>query len=315
MLTNKLNLPEPIWRASNAAMYSKGDSRYSVTELLLPPRIGALRRYYADVIVEDCADHIASLEGKMWHLLFEKAGAPDTGAILEERLYWEFDGVKISGAMDHTILRDGMLDDYKTCSVYAVRAHLREPKWEWVWQLNLYRLLRAKHGQAIDKLRIIARMRDWMLPQALAAIDSGGDYPPHETMPLDVPVLPLDEVEEFVRIRIKLHLDADAQVEQYGPEAASLPLCTDEERWRSPVEWAHMRPNRKSAVKVYRGPTAQQDAEYALAHEPDAYLEQRGGVYRRCKFYCPIGRAGLCTQWNADKDTQPAEAVDTSAFE
>lgn len=315
MLTNKLGLPEPIHRAANAAVYSKGDARYSVTELLLPPRLGALRRFYADLLVEDCADHIAALEGKMWHLLFEQAGAPETGAILEERLYWDFDGVKISGAMDHTILEGELLDDYKTCSVYAVRSHLKSPKWEWVWQLNIYRLLRAKYGQAIDKLRIIARARDWMLPRALESAASGGDYPPHETMPLDVPILSLDEVEAFVHERIKLALDADSQIEQYGPQATTLPLCTDEERWRSPVEWAHMRPNRKSAVKVYRGPTAQQDAEYALAHEPEAYLEQRGGVYRRCRFYCAVGRAGVCIQWEADKDKQPEEAIDTSAFE
>lgn len=315
MLTNKFNLPEPIYRAAVANHYSKGAADYSVTELLLPPRLGALRRFHAAKLVEDVADCIDSLEGQMWHLLFYQAGAPSTGAILEERLYATFNGMTISGAMDHTLLTEGQLDDYKNCSVYAVKACLQEPKWEWVWQLNIYRLLRAIHGQQIDSLRIIARMRDWLLPRAIAAAETEGDYPQHPIAVIPIPIHPLAEVEAFVKERIELHRNADRWIEA---QAAPEPFCTDEERWRSPVEYALMVPGRKNAVKLFKGPTAQADAEAALLQTENGRLEQRGGIYRRCRFYCPAGRAGLCTQWENTKLSQPAlssTCVDTSAFE
>jgi len=317
--SNQLNLPEPFLRAAEAREYSKGDARYSVTELIDPPRYGALRRLYKDVIVEDIADNIGSLMGTMFHKMLEYSGAPKTGAILEERLYAEVDGVKISGAMDHTILTGaGQLDDYKETKVYSVRQALRHGKPEWTAQLNIYRWLRALHGQQVEALNIIARMKDWNMAFAIADAQKEvpGDYPAHEIAVVPITVWPLEKTEAYVRDRIQLHLAADAWVARLenGEGSHNPPFCSDEERWRNPTRWAVMKEGRKTAIKLYDD---KPEADFVAGQTKGGYVEQRGGEYKRCMLWCSVGRAGLCTQWEADKAAAPSASniIDTSVFD
>lgn len=317
MLTNKLSLPEPFHRAAERSLHNKGDGvRYSVTELIDSPRKGALTRLYGDMIVEDVADRVDALMGTMFHKMLEAAGAPETGAILEERLYAEVDGIRISGAMDHTLLEaDGTLDDFKTCKCYAVLQHKRYGKFEWIAQTNIYRWLRALHGQQVERLRIIPWIKDWNMEMAIKSAATEGDYPEHAIVALDVPVWPLAEVEKYVRERVRLHVEADIWAEGIGTNEYPEPLCTDEERWRKPHWFAVMKPGRKSALPGKHKTLA--EAQYAATQTPTAYVEERGGQYNRCINYCSIGRGGLCTQWNADQAAGAATTieVDTSAFD
>lgn len=314
MLTNKLNLPEPFHQAALKRLYSKGKARYSVTELIDPPRLGALKRLYDGVIVEDIADNIDSLMGTMFHKMLEAAGAGNTGAILEERLYAELDGVVFSGAMDHTLLgAEGCLDDYKTSKVYGVLVHKRIGKFEWIAQTNIYRYLRALHNQTVERLRVIAWMKDWDLGRALASAEKGGDYPEHAIVALDVPVWPLEDTEKYVKERIALHVAADTWASGIMTESGE-PLCTDEERWRDKHHYVVMKPNRKSAMPGKYD--TEGEARYAASQVLGGWVEERGGTYKRCLLYCPVGRAGLCEQWERDKAAKPTVGfIDTSAFD
>lgn len=316
MLTNKLNLPEPFLLAAEKRIYSKGKARYSVTELNDPARLGALKRLYSGVIVEDIADNIASLMGTMFHQMLETAGVEEKGAILEERLYAELDGVVISGGMDHVKLDgDGTLHDYKTTKVYSVLMHKRYGKFEWIAQTNIYRYLQALHGRHVETLKIVPWMKDWDLGRSILSQQKGGDYPEHEIVSLDVPVWDLEDTEAYVRERIRLHVAADewaAQLPDPSPETIE-PLCTDAERWREPVKWALMAAHRKTAIKKY---DTEEEAKFLAAQTKGGYVEIRGGTYKRCLLYCPVGRAGLCSQWERDKSANPAaSSIDTSAFD
>lgn len=336
MLTNKLGLPEPILRAAEAEMYSKGDARYSVTELLKPPRMAALQRLYRDVIVEDVADQIWSVLGKIGHGILEASGAPETGAILEERLYMDVAGVRVSGAMDHTVLLPtGQLDDYKFTNVYSVS---RGCKAEWEEQLNLYRLLRTVNGQAVERLRIVAILRDWLLSRARAAghlyestgFDEEGNtvykfvkeepgawYPAQQVVTVDVKMWPIQQAQLFIEGRVAAHLAADEWATHLAAGTLSditEPRCTDADRWKKPDVYACMKEGRKTAIKKY---DTKGEAEYAATQQKGGYVEFRPGPYTRCIDYCSVGRAGLCSQWEADKKQGAATAleVDTSAFD
>jgi len=59
-LTNNLRLPDPMVRAVGNDSYTKGDADISVTELLTPPQLRALRIKHHDEIVEDVSDRIWS---------------------------------------------------------------------------------------------------------------------------------------------------------------------------------------------------------------------------------------------------------------
>jgi len=310
MLTNLLNLPEPILRAAERDAYSKGDADYSVTELIKPARMAALQRLYADTIVEDVADNIWSLLGRLGHSMLEAAGAPETGAILEERLYATVLGKRISGQMDHTILRPtGVLDDYKFVSVWAVLDGIK-PEWE--AQLNLYAWLRSLAGQTVTALRVIAMLRDWSIAKARTESEKGR-YPKRQVAAIDVPLWPLDKVVAFVEERVWAHSQADEWATHPESFGAREPLCSDEERWVRPVKWALMKGENKRATKLY---DQRQDAEMSAQAAKGFRVERRGGEPIRCIDYCSVGRAGLCGQWNAEKVLlSTSELVDTSAFD
>lgn len=310
MLTNKLNLPEPILRAAEHEMYSKGDARYSVTELIKPARMAALQRLYGDAIVEDVADNIWSVLGRIGHGILEASGAPVTGAILEERLYADVLGVRISGAMDHTVLLPtGCLDDYKFTNVYAVSHGV---KFEWEAQLNIYAWLRGLRGQVIERLRVVAMLRDWIISRARAAVLSGGHYPEHQVVTIDIPLWPFEKTQQYVEERVNAHLLADEWAS--GVHPVDEPLCSDEERWVRPTRYAFMKKNRKTAVKLY---DSLEEAQMVANATPGGYTEVRGGEPVRCIDYCTVGRAGLCTQYESDKPrfASTANAIDTSAFD
>lgn len=310
MLTNILNLPEPVLRACEREVYSKGDARYSATELIKPARMGALQRLYGDAIVEDVADHIQSLFGRVVHMILQLSGAPETGAILEERLYAEVGGVCISGAMDHCLLYpNGKLADYKTAMCWSV---MQPEKFEWEAQTNIYAWLEAQHDRIITELEIVAFLKDWTVRKART--DTTGRYPKQAVVSLPVMLWPLEKTQAYLEERVAAHQSADQWAEGLKGHPAKLePYCTDAERWTSPTAWALMKKGNKRATKIY-GTRA--DAELAAASASNFSVEERLGEARRCMDYCSPGRAGFCTQWNEDKVLRGSVgSVDMSAFE
>jgi hypothetical protein len=335
--SNRLNLPAPLVRAAEKARegYSKGAAKYSVTELIGPPREAALMRVYGQFITEDIADVLTAMYGSLIHKIIELGGPGPEGAVLEERIFAEVDGILISGAMDHTLFYpDGAIEDWKFTATYSV---LGKVKAEWEAQLNLYKFLRETQGHIITKLRIVALLRDWSIAQARQAghaweytyrddntIDvfrspdpeqpneeAERRYPAQGQKTLDVPVWDPVHTFDYLRTRIQLHLEADKWAEAEADkwtEALSTkqryeglePYCSDEERWTRPVKWAHMKHSRKTAVHLYQ---TEEEAHFAANAAPGSYVEMRGGERTRCLDWCVPGRAGLCTQWNADRPT------------
>ena len=70
--TNRAELPQAIVDAVKNDSYSKGEADISVTELLLLPRLAALREKHANEIVEDESDRIWSLFGQAMHTVLER---------------------------------------------------------------------------------------------------------------------------------------------------------------------------------------------------------------------------------------------------
>lgn len=341
MYSNRLSLPEPLVRAAVKARekYSKGDARYSVTELIGPTREGALQRKYGDFITEDIADVLPALYGTLMHKIIEEGGAPKSGARLEERLYATVDGVRISGAMDHTLFYpDGTIEDWKFTSAYNVMGKL---KFEWEAQLNFYKWFREEDGHAITKLRIVALLRDWSISKARQAghdweykvrddgvvdvfrapdpeqpnEEASRKYPAQGQRTLEVPLWSHDDTLTYIKNRIQLHNIADEWIDAIAagkPYDGLEPFCTDEDRWSKPVKYAHMKHTRKTAVHLYDN----ENEAYLVANAaPGSYVEVRGGERTKCLDWCLPGRAGLCTQWNADRPTGKVVAQLENVYE
>ena len=303
-ITNKHGLPETIIRALEDDEYSKGDAVLSVTQLITPPRIVLLQSLNESSLVVDAVDRIPALFGSAVHKIIEKGERDIPGHIIEERLFVEVNGWKISGAVDLQIDRgDGTweINDYKVTSVYSVMS--AKPEWE--QQLNLYAaMMRQSHGRQVASLKIIAILRDWQRKQA----EISQNYPQSQILSVDVPLWSNEVQDQFLVDRVTAHQDAKKAVDSNQ----SPPYCSNDERWLRNESWAVMKEGRKSAVKLYDN---KEDAEAAVEQlgpmrglSTGHYIEHRPGTYTRCAGnYCLV--AQFCRQWQDELGAGAGEST------
>lgn len=277
-ITNVLGLPEAIVRAVTRDTYSKGRAEFSVTELMLPPRVRALRRRHRHEIVEDVADVLYRLIGQLGHLVLERAGKGSKD-IVEKRFFASVAKHVISGQSDLVKSGDHWTGyDYKFTSIWTVKDG---PKPEWIAQLNILRLL-AKLDQKIEipELSNVAIYRDWSKREARR--DEA--YPQHPVGVFPVPVWTYEETEAFVAARIALHLAA----------AKELPECTPEERWAKPDSWRVLKTiDSKRAVKG--GVFTDQLEANKFAAKKGLIVVYAPAESIRCLDYCDV--APFCSQF------------------
>lgn len=321
-LTNKHNLPEPVVDAVKNDTYNKGKAGYSVTELISPPRIRVLREQHWEELEEDVVDRIWSLMGQLMHLLLERAsykGKLSFGQIqvvlnelqekgseidlseffkrlvslftagklmLEERLFVEISGVRVSGSPDRfeaVTLDEGILDDWKFVTVYKT---LHGVPAEYEQQLNMYAYILRKHGVPVTRARLRMPLRDWSKREARR---EGPPYPPVQFVTMEVPLWPDAKVLAFMEERVRLHEAAKT----------NLPECTPEERWAKPTKYAVMKKGNKRAINgglkdgyeeaqaLAEGLTQGTGVSHSVEHRP--------GESIRCQDYCPVAK--FCSQW------------------
>ena len=258
-ITNKFNLPEPVFLALTEDNYSRGDSNRSVTQLIDSPRARIQRSEMDSKVEEDVSDRIWIAMGNAIHLMFEKYAK---GKYLpEERLFAEVDGWTISGAIDIQYNKDLThveLTDYKCTSVWSVIFGKDDVDSAWAKQLNFYAWL-AEQSKAVivDKLKILVVLRDWRMRDAMN--NARGDYPQTPIMELEIPLWSEDDRDNYVHDRVRIHQNAEFQRITGGV----LPLCTDEERWKNPATYAVMKGKNKRAVRVLD-----------TAEEADKYIDK-----------------------------------------
>lgn len=288
-ITNRFNLPVTLLNAVKDDEYDRGDSVLSVTQLISSPRIVLLQDLNADNLTADVVDRVPALLGTAVHKIIEKGSKDIPNHIVEERLFAEILGWKISGAVDLQIDNgDGTweINDYKVTSVYSVM----DEKIEWIQQLNSYAFLAMQaHGRSVTRLRIIAILRDWQRKQA----EMKPDYPQSQVLAVDIPLWTDEQQSDFVHTRVALHQEAKKMVDSGG----AVPYCTDQERWLRGETWAVMKEGRKSAVKLYGN--EEDSINYSSGLGDGHYVEHRPGTPVRCAGnYCMV--AQWCRQYQEE---------------
>lgn len=270
-ITNKYNLPNAIVRSLESD-YEYKEKRYSVTTLLNPVRETLLKRRYHDEIETDAVDMIWALWGTGIHKILENQN--DDDEISEVKLEHTFvNDYTISGIADFIDLKNNVIIDYKSTSVYQYNNKDSHKKWK--LQLQMYAYLNYKIcGLWIDKGQIWLFMRDWSKGKLL----QGYDYPSHPVASVEFDLGIPDDIEGWMLE----HLDLLIQNETIADN--DLPLCTLEERWNSGDTFAIMKLTNKRAIKLH---STMQDAEEHLANLNDDYwIEERKGIDRKCLDYC-----------------------------
>ena len=280
-LTNKHNLPKPIVSAvSNDQYWNPAD--IGTTTLISPPRIRVLKK--RNHLTEDVSDLIYPLCGNNTHAILERI--TDINCLKEWRFYLDVFGWLISGQIDLYEYDTRTLSDYKLTSMWSF-IHGAKP--EHIAQMNINKYLIEKSPYKdflpIEKLQIVMIFRDWS--KIKASYDAS--YLQSQVGVQDIPIWPVEIVEQYVFMRVLLHQEAEET------PSDELLECTQEERWEKPTKYAVMKKGRKSAIRVLdENYIAEQYIEDNNLDDKH-YIDVRKGESTRCKHYCYVNQ--FCNQY------------------
>ena len=272
-ITNKHGLPLALVEAVRNDPY-RGGGDITATALIDAPYRRLLFKQHATKIEADVSERIWSLLGQAVHHILERAG---TDTLVEERLFADMKGWKLSGQFDRLHLASKTLSDYKVTTTYKAKG---DPNW--TRQLNILRWLAHQNGLTVEHLEIVAIFRDWRASE----VDRNPDYPKTPAAVIPIDVWPLEQTEMYIADRVGLHQAMQAQ------DNRTAPICSDEERWYSGTTYALMKDGGKRAVKVVDDLNLL--SEESVKQE-GYHVEIRSGRYRRCESYCEVAR--WCTAY------------------
>lgn len=277
IITNKNNLPAPIYNAIIANPYSKGEADISATDLIDSPQLVALREEHIDELKADASDLVYSLLGQAMHSVLERGGIQSGKGESESRLYTTINGWTLSGQFDY-IDENNVLWDWKFVSTYEYIHGVKTSREE---QLNVYAALARYNGYKVSGLRVGFIFRDW---SQWGGRNTDG-YPSTQAVEIPIPLWTDQEQDDYIQQRILLH-----QAARSATPAKRTP-CTDAERWAKPEQWAIYQAANKRATKVM---DSEQDANNFLAALQATYpkrkyhIQHRPGASTRCESYCPV---------------------------
>lgn len=283
-ITNKFNIPQTFVNVVKRPQYTKGNANLSVTELLNSPRIVQLRTKHIDELESDVSEMVWSLFGTAVHNILEHG--KDDNHIVEERLFTQFEGWKISGAIDlQEVQSDGVdIKDYKVTSAWSVQ----QEKAEWISQLNCYAWLVEKvKGQRVRSIQIVGIVRDWSRRDA----ENKETYPQAPIVTIDIPLWTFEQREEYIRGRLVLHNEALFN-KQVGD---ALPECTPDEMWEKPTVYAIKKIGGVRAKTLFGElDRAEAELEKLNAKKTEYHIEVREGERTRCEKFCQVSQ--FCSQ-------------------
>ena len=275
--------------------YNAGDTDYSVTTLLNPPRVVHLNKRHADQVPQFVSNQIHSFTGTAVHEYIEKMLGlrfPNGDVFkMEERLRINILGRKISGAYDFLLMNKKILYDLKTTSTWKA---VFGDKSEWRDQQNMYRFMYwKKYGVSIDSLRIFTIYRDWSLAQMYR---SGPKYPKQRCVEYRLPVLEFDVIEKYMHDRVGIMIDTEDTADD------DLPECTFDDMWCDPDTVAVKSTRLQRAVRVLSCMEAAEnfvekylEGDKCKDKENMLSFEVRPSVRKRCEDWCPAN--GYCNQY------------------
>lgn len=313
MITNNTNIPLPlaVWAVHDDYDYVDMPNYVSATRLLKPIKQLILgSRVPKELIQEDVSDYISRAFGHTIHAAIEKAwlngyidnltklGYPkkviesikinvppekikagDIPVYIEQRAFRQCAGYTIGGKYD--MVAEGIVHDFKSTSAYSWVFEKNNEDYK--LQMSIYRWLNPKVITS-DFGRICYIFTDWQKAQAR----SNPNYPQSRLEYVDIPLLSLNETENFIRTKLQL-------IQKYSTAVESdIPECTDEELWRTEPSYKYY----ADATKI----SGRSTKNFKDLTEARQFQASKGGIgtiitvpgeVKRCA-YCSA--APICTQ-------------------
>ena len=240
-ITNIYDFPPQVYDAVVKSRYSGESAKhdFSVTDLLRPPHMRALRKKHWHDLRVDVSEKVAAFRGRAIHEAIRQTTEVDAVSLPEERLYATLNGVTISGESDvyyHDRSTDQMvIADYKSSKTYAYTNE--DHRHEYDAQLNLYAWLWRQHGYKVDRIEIVFIFDGWIRANA-----GKGDYPDAPVKRLQFDLWTDEVCEGFIDYRVAYHRQA---------AAGEITGCTPEERWEKPTKYRVWKHGGKAPSKTF----------------------------------------------------------------
>jgi hypothetical protein len=200
---------------------------------------------------------------------------------LEQRSYRQMGQHTISGKFD--FVGEGRVEDFKTTSTYTAMNNTNDTKY--IQQGSLYRWLNPTIITK-DEMAIQFIFTDWSAARAR----SEPNYPQSRIQQRILPLQSVAETERFVTTKL-----AQIDAHKDTPEE-SLPLCTDEDLWRSVPVYKYYK-NPEKTARSTKNFDSKQEAMIRNAEDGGkGIVVERPGQVTACK-YC--NAFSVCTQKDA----------------
>lgn len=279
--TNLFHLPQSISDAITKETYdlNKLDPKYiSVTTLINPPIVRQLYQRHFDDIEEDLSENVWRLLGSAVHSVLERTDKPDR--LIEERINIQIGDRFVSGKPD--LYEDGnIISDYKVTSTWTIIYRDKDKDKQWEKQLNCYAWLYRKAGFQVDKLRVIAILRDWQKSKA----QKDNSYPQIPIVVVEIPLWSVEEQWEYITTRLRGHIICEDMVDK------DLVPCSPEERWHDGNSYAVFKNKNKTATRVFKDRKEANNFCWEHNKGKDFFaVTERRGVDKKCVNYCGVNQ-------------------------
>lgn len=288
IITNRAGLPDAIVNAIRNDPYDSGKSDFTATGLLKPAQMRALEMIHADKLEDDAEKSLYRLYGQVAHGILERANELD---LAEKRFFSEFMGFKVSAQLDTLALTNGVLSDYKFTTSYGFKSD-KEPKPEYIAQLNIQLELIRRNGLNATKLQIVGLLRDWHVHEAKRDLS----YPKSPIVIQDIPLWSREQTVSYIEMRIAEHVRA----QNAALTGLELPTCSDEERWAKRRTWAVVKKDQKRALPGGIHLSIEKALEFAEEQRFPVRIDERPGESVRCENYCNVNK--WCKQYQQFKE-------------
>lgn len=199
---------------------------------------------------------------------------------LEQREIRSFEGKNIGGKFD--IIADGMLQDNKSTGVYTWVKGTKDE--DYALQGSIYRWLNPDKVTE-DFIRINFIFTDWQKAMA----KQNPNYPQSRLLHKDIPLWSIEKTEAWLRNKIQ-------EVLRYKDEPdKNIPLCTDEELWKSDPKFKYYADPLKTSGKSTKNFEDAVEARKYMANDKGGkgIIITVPGEPKRCE-YC--NAAPICEQ-------------------
>jgi hypothetical protein len=197
---------------------------------------------------------------------------------LEKRSFRDHMGYRIGGKFD--LVAEGRVADVKSTGTYTWTNETKTEDYQ--LQGSIYRWLNPEII-VDDLMAVYFFFTDW----AAYRLKSEKNYPPQPVMQQLIPLLSLQDTEDFISQRLQLFDQHKTSHEQ------DLPLCTDKELWRKEAVYKYYKSGKIGPRSTKNFPTAREAHEQLHKDKGVGIVVEVPGEVVACK-YCPA--FPLCTQ-------------------